>query len=273
MIEPRDHLIRAGLRAALPFRLQGDKHAALIRRRIGPARPDIAGDRLHGGILQHGADDGQLLLREVGDGNVLRTLGDAEDQAGILLREEALGRCAIEIAGQHDRAEQRRERNPLMAQHLCEQAVITGGQPLKPTFQREIHPTVTHAAGWRAAQQHRREHRRQRQRNDGRNGDRHGDGDGEFMQQPADDAVHQQQGDEHGHQGDRDREDRKADLAGAFQGGVERRLTLLQMMHDVLDHDDRIVDDKADRDRQPHEREIIEGKAEHIHDRKRPDDG
>ena len=47
----------------------------------------------------------------------------------------------------------------------------------------------------------------------------------------------------------------------------------LEMVHDVLDHHDRIIDDKAHRDRQRHEREIVERKAEHIHHRKRADNG
>ena len=34
------------------------------------------------------------------------------------------------------------------------------------------------------------------------------------------------------------------------------------MPHDVLDHDDGIVDDEADRDRQRHQREIVQAIAE-----------
>ena len=37
---------------------------------------------------------------------------------------------------------------------------------------------------------------------------------------------------------------------------------LLHMPHDVLDHDDGVVDDEADRDRQRHQREIVEAVAE-----------
>src|SRR6266404_8386843 len=33
---------------------------------------------------------------------------------------------------------------------------------------------------------------------------------------------------------------------------------LLDVPHDVLDHDDRIVDDKADSDRQRHQREVVQ---------------
>ncbi len=36
---------------------------------------------------------------------------------------------------------------------------------------------------------------------------------------------------------------------------------LLDVAHDVLDHDDRIVDDKADRDRQRHQRDVVEAEA------------
>ena len=37
------------------------------------------------------------------------------------------------------------------------------------------------------------------------------------------------------------------------------------MAVDIFEHDDRIVDDKADRDRQRHQRQIVEAVAEHVH--------
>ena len=41
------------------------------------------------------------------------------------------------------------------------------------------------------------QHRRQRHRDDAGEHDRHDDGDGEFVQQPADDAAHEDDGNEH----------------------------------------------------------------------------
>jgi hypothetical protein len=52
-----------------------------------------------------------------------------------------------------------------------------------------------------------RHHRPERERNAGRHCDRGGDGEGEFAEQPVDNAAHQQQRNEHGNEGDADRQD------------------------------------------------------------------
>ena len=53
---------------------------------------------------------------------------------------------------------------------------------------------------------------------------------------------------------------------------LHRRLAHLDMAGDVLDHDDRVIDDEADRDRQTHQRQIIQAVAEDIHHTERADD-
>src|SRR5258708_6827881 len=53
--------------------------------------------------------------------------------------------------------------------------------------------------------------------------------------------------------------------AGAGEGGSRGPLGRLDVPYDVLDDDDRVVDDEAGRDRQPHEREIVEAVAERVH--------
>ena len=45
----------------------------------------------------------------------------------------------------------------------------------------------------------------------------------------------------------------------------------LEMADDVLDHDHRIVDHEADRDRQRHERQIVEAVTERVENRERAD--
>ena len=42
------------------------------------------------------------------------------------------------------------------------------------------------------------------------------------------------------------------------------RQALFQVAHDVLDDDDGVVDDEADRDGQGHQRQIVEAVAEHV---------
>ena len=51
-----------------------------------------------------------------------------------------------------------------------------------------------------------------------------------------------------------------------------RVLALLHVPHDVLEHDDRVVDDEADRERQRHQRQVVEAVAEQVHRGERADD-
>ena len=110
-------------------------------------------------------------------------------------------------------------------------------------------------------------HRRQRQRDDRRDDDGDGQRQRELAEHAADEAGHEQQRDEHGDQRQRQRDDREADLAGAVERGLQRLGALLQVAHDVLDHDDGVVDDEAGADGQRHQRQVVEGEAAEAHHR------
>jgi len=47
---------------------------------------------------------------------------------------------------------------------------------------------------------------------------------------------------------------------------------MFDMPVNVLQHDDGVVDDEADRERQRHEREVVQAVAELVHQREGPDD-
>ena len=93
------------------------------------------------------------------------------------------------------------------------------------------------------------------------------------MKQTADDAAHEQHRNEHGGEGDGHGQDGEADLARALNGGLEGRFALFDVTHDVLEHDDGVVNDEADGKRQRHQRQIIEAVAEIRHAGKGPDHG
>ena len=116
------------------------------------------------------------------------------------------------------------------------------------------------------------EHRHEGQRNEGRDDDRGRQRNGEFVEQPADDLAHEEERDQHGDQRDGERNDGEADLRRALERRLQRCLALLDIARDVLDHHDGIVDDEAGRDRQRHQREIVEAEAEQIHDAERADE-
>ena len=50
-----------------------------------------------------------------------------------------------------------------------------------------------------------------------------------------------------------------------FERGLQRRFALLDVARDVLDHDDGVVDHEAGRDRQRHQRQVVEAEAEQVH--------
>ena len=119
----------------------------------------------------------------------------------------------------------------------------------------------------------RREHRRQRERDEQADRDRRRRGQAERRHEAADDAAHEADREEHGEQRQRRRHDGEADLARALDRRLERRHSLLfDEPVDVLEHDDRVVDDDADHQRQREHRHLVEREAERGHQRERADD-
>ena len=47
-----------------------------------------------------------------------------------------------------------------------------------------------------------------------------------------------------------------------FSAACSTGFALFAMAHDVLEHDDRVVDDEADRQRQRHQRQIVEAEPQ-----------
>ena len=77
-----------------------------------------------------------------GIGDVLRRLGQADDQSGVLLGKEALGDHDVEIAGQRDRAEHHHQRDEAMPQHDLEAGLVEVEQAVEAAFEQPIEPSV-----------------------------------------------------------------------------------------------------------------------------------
>ena len=113
----------------------------------------------------------------------------------------------------------------------------------------------------------RRQHRRQREADEQRHHDRERHRQAEALHEAADDAAHEADRDEDRDQRQRRREHGEADLLGRLH---RRRwnwilVLLLDEPVDVLEHDDRVVDDDADRQRQREHRHHVEREA-HVPD-------
>ena len=123
-----------------------------------------------------------------------------------------------------------------------------------------------------ALEQQRRQRRRQRQRIDGRDHGRDRDRQRELLVELPGEAGDEGERHEHRDQHHRDRDDRARDLAHRLIGGVARRQPALDVALDVLDHDDGVVDDDADREHQAEQAERVDGEAEQVHHREGADD-
>ena len=261
--EPGDHAVRG--KVALAERHQRHEHEAAI----GLAAAGEADDGVDRGVLLDDGDElGELLLHEL-ERDALVGLDDAGDPPGILLREEALRDDAIQIEVQaehrgedyHYRSrvlERAGQRSPIEPQHRIEEALA---HPIKPAVA---------LAGF-SPQQHRAHHRRGCERNRQRDQDRYRDRHRKFAEQSADDAAHQQDRDEHRDQRDAHGEHGEADFVGALQRRFQRRQPALDVAGDVFQHDNGVVDDESGRDRQRHQRQIVEAVADQVHGAERGD--
>ena len=111
-------------------------------------------------------------------------------------------------------------------------------------------------------QQDRGERGRQRQRDDQRDDRRGRDRHRELLIEGARKAGQEQRGDEHRAEHEDDRDERARHLVHRGLRRLQRRQSPFEVALDILDHDDRVVDDDADREHQPEQRQIVEAVAE-----------
>ena len=116
------------------------------------------------------------------------------------------------------------------------------------------------------------EHGVQREGHDHREQNGRRDRQAELPEELPDDSGHER--DRHEDRDDRHggRENGERDLLRAFRRGDLRVLTHLEMPEDVLAHDDRVVDQEADRQRQAEHRQHVQRKAHDVHHQERADD-
>ena len=147
-----------------------------------------------------------------------------------------------------------------MLKHHLQQAGVACDQSLN---------FLTGIAGKRAttlritrAQQSRAHHRRQCQRDQERQQNCHGQCHRKFSKKTAHYLGHKQQRNQHGDQRDRQRNQSKADLRRALERRLQRGITALKIACDIFNHHDGVVDHKASRDRQGHQRQVVNAKPD-----------
>nr|WP_237567274.1 hypothetical protein [Burkholderia pseudomallei] len=260
-----DHLI--GRELALRLVLQRDEHEARVRLRAAREARDVRDVRIRADDAHHlGEPELHRLERRR-----LVGLDAADHEARVLLREEALRHDDVQRDVQRDRRDERHQDRERMAQRPRQRALVAALHP----FEAALEPArdaalVARRVGF--GQQARAHHRRERERHDERHGDRERQREREFAEQAPDDAAHQQDRQKHRDERQADRQHREADLARAVERGLQPRRAVLDVARDVLEHDDRVVDDEARRDDERHQRQVVQREAEQIHRAERADD-
>ena len=96
-------MMSLALAAALVERLQIDLNAAAVQRRVDAIDADERREAFHCRVLQNHVRQSLLASRHVAERRRLRRLRNAQNDAGILHREKALGHDDEEKDGDHQR--------------------------------------------------------------------------------------------------------------------------------------------------------------------------
>ena len=161
--------------------------------RIAEAAADGGRHVIHPRIGLDDGDDLRLRLQHGGIGDIGRGAGGADDEAGILVREELLRHHGIKPDRQADQPQRGQQRKPPEAQHHGQGGHVAVRQPGHSGIQRPRQPPGRRFL--RPAQPG-RQHRRDGEGDEA--GERHGHRQhhGEFAEQPPDQPAHEQQRDE-----------------------------------------------------------------------------
>ena len=172
----------------------------------------------------------------------MRRLGQCEQHPLILFGGQFGFRVHVheDEAGKDGCGEQRGHRT--IVERPLQLAPIPLGQTGKDAVDQVNETAVQHLTG----QEERAHHRRQCHRDHAGNNHRTGQSKSEFAEQRAGDAAEKTDRGIDRRQGQGHRDDRPGDLAGTDQGGLCRGAALFDMAVDVLEDDDRVVDDEPD---------------------------
>ena len=109
------------------------------------------------------------------------------------------------------------------------------------------------------------QHWRESERNKPGHDDRNRDAHRKLTEDPPDHPAHEKNRNKHRNEREGDGNDREADLARAFERGFERPHAAFDVPHDVLEHDDGVIDHESYRQRQCEQRHVVDGESEHVH--------
>ncbi len=199
-------------------------------------------------------------------GDVLRRLGAGHDLAGVFGGEEALGNAVEHQRGQYEGGQRAGQGQPAMLERQIQRAAIAGQHRVETALQRGGQPAAPGLVSNRiGAEKARGQQGDQGQRHRRRHQHRQRHHHGEFVEQQANHALHEEDGDEDGHQRQRNRHDGEGDFTRAPQRRLHRRQALFDVTDDVFQHHDGVVHHQAHRQRDAQQRDIVQAVAQPIH--------
>ena len=208
--------------------------------------------------------------RHLVEADALNRFGADAEPTLVLARQESFRHRLEQIPGPDEQGDRDGHRDGVEAQAAAQRPVVQTQPHVEHLFDRVVDEAVSLRV--RRPQEAAREHRRQADRHQAGHENRDADRHGELMRQPSDDAAHEQHRNENSGERQRHRDDRERDFLRPVVGGAHRRLAHLHVPDDVLQHDDGVVDDEADAERQRHERQVVEAVVEEVHHGERADD-
>ncbi|MNV65180.1 hypothetical protein D3C71_1578620 [compost metagenome] len=117
---------RAQVAVAFGLRFQRNLHAPGAKRGVAAIDADERRHGLHVRVFQHEARRGLLAFGHGRKRDGLRALRNGLDQAGVLLREEALGHHQVQHHRECEGAQRHEQGQRLMPQHHLQHAVVAG---------------------------------------------------------------------------------------------------------------------------------------------------
>jgi hypothetical protein len=178
----------------------------------------------------------------------------------VRLRRKLRGHRPERDDADRDQHREHADHGPWMRNAHAQRALVKRREPLEEAIHRRRKTVAMLLLG-----QPRCEHRRQRERDQRRERDRGREREPELAEQAAQIPRQERDRHEHRNQRERRRDHREPDLARARDRRDERRLTELRAAVHVLEHDDRVVDDEADREHEAEQRQHVDRVAERVH--------
>ena len=195
----------------------------------------------------------QLHLRE---GCPLGGFGVGVEPSGVFSRQESHRNLRKEPDGQQRDQQRHDHRRPPILQHLFQCKLVQMQHSVEETLHG--HEQASVMFGRRRFQKAAAEHGGQGQGNEAGDQNRHADGYGEFVQQTPHNPLHEQDRDEDRNQRYGHGKDGETYFPGTLESGLHGALPLFHVPDDILQHDNGVIHDKADRQGQGHHGDVVE---------------